>query len=109
MALDDDAITALLTTWKAYDGLPLHLDLTPVDLGGYIAYQGGDKIYFVNRGLDTSHIAALLTRIDDDATFTPRKIVVFHYRFNCTQLREFAEAVNAPNRKHLQLDFIQRF
>lgn len=109
MALDDDAITALLTTWKAYDGLPLHLDLTPVDLGGYIAYQGGDKIYFVNRGLDTSHIVALLTRIDDDATFTPRKIVVFHYRFNDIQLRELAEAVNAPNRKHLQLDFIQRF
>lgn len=109
MALDEDAITALLTTWKAYDGLPLHQDLIPVDLDGYTAYQGGDKLYFVNRGLDIKHITALLARIDDDDSFTPRKIVVFHYRFNDKQLREFSEAVNAPNRKHLQLDFIQRF
>jgi len=109
MALDDDAITALLTTWKAYDGLPLHQDLIPVDLDGYVAYQGRDKLYFVNSGLDIKHIVAMLTRIDDDPTFTPRKIVVFHYRFNDKQLREFSEAVNAQNRKHLQLDFIQRF
>lgn len=109
MALDDDAITALLTTWKSYDGLPLHEDLIPVDLDGYTAYQGGDKLYFVNTGLDIKHIAAMLTRIDDDTSFTPRKIVVFHHRFNDKQLREFSEAVNAPNRKHLQLDFIQRF
>ena len=109
MALDDEAITALLTTWKAYDGLPLHQDLVPVNLDGYTAYQGGDKLYFVDRGLEIKHIAALLARIDDDDAFTPRKIVVFHYRFNDKQLREFSEAVNAPNRKHLQLDFIQRF
>lgn len=109
MALDDDGITALLTTWQAYDGLPLHQTLQEVDLGGYTAYMGGDKLYFVNRGLSIEHIAAMLTRIDDDATFTPRKIVVFHYRFDDKQLREFSEAVNAPNRKHLQLDFIQRF
>jgi len=109
MALDDDAITALLTTWKAYDGVPLHQDLILVDLDGYTAYQGGDKLYFVNTGLEIRHIAAMLTRIDDDASFTPRKLVVFHHRFNDKQLREFSEAVNAPNRKHLQLDFIQRF
>ena len=109
MALDNDGIQALLTTWAAYDGLPLHQTLQEVDLDGYTAYMGGDKLYFVNSGLGIKHIAAMLTRIDDDATFTPRKIVVFHYRFNDKQLREFSEAVNAPNRKHLQLDFIQRF
>jgi len=109
MALDNDGIQALLTTWAAYDGLPLHQTLQEVDLGGYTAYMGGDKLYFVNSGLGIEHIAAMLTRIDDDATFTPRKIVVFHYRFNDKELREFSEAVNAPNRKHLQLDFIQRF
>lgn len=109
MALDEDGIQALLTTWAAYDGLPLHQTLQEIDLGGYTAYMGGDKLYFVNNGLNIEHIAAMLTRIDDDDTFTPRKIVVFHYRFNDKQLREFSEAVNAPNRKHLQLDFIQRF
>ena len=104
-----DGIQALLTTWAAYDGLPLHQTLHEVDLDGYTAYMGGDKLYFMNRGLAIEHIVAMLTRIDDDDTFAPRKIVVFHYRFNDKQLREFSEAVNAPNRKHLQLDFIQRF
>lgn len=109
MALDDDGIEALLTTWAAFDGIPLHQTLQEANLDGYTAYMGGDKLYFVNSGLEIKHITAFLTRIDDDDTFTPRKIVVFHYRFNDKQLREFSEAVNAPNRKHLQLDFIQRF
>ncbi len=109
MALDDDGIQALLTTWAAYDGLPLNQSLDAVDLDGYTAFAGGDKLYFVNSGLNIKHIVTMLTRIDEDPTFTPRKIVVFHHRFNDKQLREFSEAVNAPNRKHLQLEFIQRF
>ena len=109
MILDGEAIEALLTTWKAYDGVPLHKDLKPVDLGGYIAHMADDILYFADVGLHISHITAMLSRIDEDETFSPRKIVIFHHRFNDKQLREFSEAVNAPNRKHLQLEFIQRF
>jgi adenine-specific DNA-methyltransferase len=109
MALDDDAIYALLTTWQAFDGIPLHELLKEIDLNGYTGYMGRDIIYFVNRGLEIKHITSLLNLIDEDENFTPRKIVVFHYRFNDKQLREFSEAVNAPNRKHLQLEFVQRF
>jgi len=109
MALDDDAIYALLTTWQAFDGIPLHELLKEIDLNGYTGYMGRNIIYFVNRGLEIKHITSLLNLIDEDENFTPRKIIVFHYRFNDKQLREFSEAVNAPNRKHLQLEFVQRF
>ena len=109
LALDNEALQALLTTWKANDGLPLTKDLIEIDLGGYVAFQGDDKLYFINRGLELKHVIEMLRRLDDDDGFTPRKLVVFHYIFNDKMLREFSEAVNAPNRKHLELDFIQRF
>ena len=109
IALDDNALDALLTTWKVYDGLPLHQDLIAVDLGGYTAYQGDDKLYFIHRGLELSHVVEMLRRLDEDDSFAPRKLVAFHYMFSDKMLREFSEAVNAPNRKHLELQFIQRF
>ncbi len=109
MALDEDARHALLTTWKTYDGLPLTEPLQEVDLGGYVAYQGGDKLYFINHGLAMKHIIEMLNRLDEDDGFAPRKLVAFHHMFNDKDLREFSEAVNARNRKDLELDFIQRF
>ncbi|MDB0048542.1 site-specific DNA-methyltransferase [Alphaproteobacteria bacterium] len=109
MALDNKARHALLTTWQAYDGLPISNQLLGIDLGGYTAYQGGDKLYFINAGLKLKHIITMLGRIDEDFSFAPRKLVVFHHMLNDKMLREFSEAVNAPNRKHLELTFVQRF
>jgi len=109
MALDDEALNALLTTWKVYDGLPLHQDLASIDLGGYTAHLGEHILYFVNKGLELVHITEMLRRIDEDDGFAPRKLVVFHHVFGDKILREFSEAVNAPNRKHLELTFEQRF
>lgn len=109
MALDDEALNALLTTWKVYDGLPLHQDLFPIDLGGYTAHLGEHILYFVDKSLELKHITELLRRIDEEDSFAPRKLVVFHHVFGDKILREFSEAVNAPNRKHLELTFEQRF
>lgn len=109
MSLDQDALGALLTTWKVYDGLPLHQDLLEVDLGGYSAHLGDHILYFVNKGLELTHITEMLRRIDEEDDFAPRKLVVFHHVFGDKILREFSEAVNAPNRKHLELTFEQRF
>ena len=109
MALDDKDLSALLTTWKVYDGLPLHQDLVPIDLGGYTAHLGEHILYFAYKGLELSHITEMLRRIDEDDDFAPRKLVVFHHVFGDKILREFSEAVNAPNRKHLELTFEQRF
>ena len=109
IALNDDALSALMTSWKVYDGLPLHQDLVPINLAGYTAYMGGHILYFVHNGLDLPHITEMLRRIDEDDNFVPRKLVVFHHMFESKTLREFSEAVNAPNRKHLELTFEQRF
>ncbi|MEN8893152.1 MAG: hypothetical protein ABF283_09700, partial [Planktotalea arctica] len=109
MSLNDEALNALLTTWKVYDGLPLHQDLVPIDLGGYTAHLGEHILYFAHKGLELAHITEMLRRIDEDDDFAPRKLVVFHHVFGDKILREFSEAVNAPNRKHLELTFEQRF
>lgn len=109
MALDNEALNALLTTWKVFDGLPLHQDLAPIDLGGYTAHMGEHILYFAHKGLELTHITEMLRRIDEDDDFAPRKLVVFHHVFGDKTLREFSEAVNAPNRKHLELTFEQRF
>jgi adenine-specific DNA-methyltransferase len=109
MALDDEALNALLTTWKVFDGLPLHQDLLPIDLGGYTAHLGEHILYFVDKSLELKHITEMLRRIDEEDSFAPRKLVVFHHVFGDKILREFSEAVNAPNRKHLELTFEQRF
>lgn len=109
MALDDEALNALLATWKVYDGLPLHQELAPIDLGGYTAHLGEHTLYFVSKGLELGHITEMLRRIDEDDGFAPRKLVLFHHVFGDKILREFSEAVNAPNRKHLELTFEQRF
>ena len=109
MTLDDDALNALLTTWKVYDGLPLHQELVPIDLGGYTAYLGEHILYFAHKGLELAHITEILRQINEDDDFAPRKLVVFHHVFGDKTLREFSEAVNAPNRMHLELTFEQRF
>lgn len=109
LALDDKALNALLTTWKIYDGLPLHQDLVAIDLGGYTAYKGKHILYFVKKSLELSHIKEMLRRIDEDDDFAPRKIVAFHHVLGDKMLREFSEAINAPNRKYLELTFEQRF
>ena len=79
MALDDEALNALLTTWKVYDGLPLHQDLVPIDLGGYTAHLGEHILDFAHKGLELTHITEMLRLIDEDESFAPRKLVVFHY------------------------------
>lgn len=107
--LDNDAIMALLTTWKVYDGLPLTQELIKIDLEGYTAYQGGHILYFVHKGLTVDHIVEMLRRLDEDDSFILNKLVVFHHVHGDKILREFNEAVSAPNRKHLELVLDVRF
>ena len=75
--LGDKERGQLMLTWQAYDGLPLSLDLTPIDLAGYTAHQGYELLYFMDAGLELKHMVNLLERIDSDAKFAPRKLVVF--------------------------------
>ncbi|MBL4616927.1 MAG: hypothetical protein JKY46_04470 [Robiginitomaculum sp.] len=113
--LSDEQRAQLMLTWQVYDGLPLHLDLSPIEfaptgLEKYTAYQGEHIIYFLNPNLELDHIIELLGRIDNDPGFTPRKLVVFAYILSSKAQREITEAVkNYNNRKQIELHLELRF
>ena len=106
---DGDKLTAeqrsqLLLTWQVYDGLPLTLDLSEVDLKGYTAHQGQHILYCMNSGLSLDHILAMLSRIDTDDDFAPTKIVIFESVLSSKAKREITEAIKGyNNRKQLEL------
>lgn len=108
--LSEQDITSLLVTWKTYDGIALTEDLEEVDLGGYTAYYGAERLYLMHRGFSTKHIVTLLQRIDEVEDFTPKSIVVFGYMFETKHLREISESVkNFANKKHIDIEVITRY
>ena len=108
--LSDEERGQLMLTWQVYDGLPLHMDLTPIDLAGYTAHQGNELLYFMDAGLELKHMVNLLERIDSDAKFAPRKLVVFGQLLSSKAQREISEAINSyNNRKGIELTLDIRF
>ena len=108
--LTDDDINALLTTWKTYDGIPLTQELERVDLSGYSAYYGNNKLYLMHKGFITNHLKSLLEKIDADKHFEPKSIVAFGYHMESKNLREIAENVKTyNNKKKSDIDFITRY
>lgn len=108
--LTEDDIKALLTTWKTYDGIVLTQDLETIDLGGYTAYYGNDKLYLMNKGFTTDNLKTLLEKIDSDKKFNPTSIITFCYHFESKNLRELSENVKSyANKKSIDIDFITRY
>ena len=108
--LGDKERGQLMLTWQAYDGLPLHLELSPINLTGYTAHQGDELLYFMNAGLELKHMVNLLERIDSDKTFAPRKLVVFGQLLSSKAQREISEAISSyNNRKGIELTLDIRF
>jgi len=108
--LSDEDLRTLLITWKTYDGVALTQDLQAIDLGGYAAQYGEEKLYLMNKGFATSHLKALLEEIDGDNDFNPASIVAFGYHFDSKNLREIAENIKAyTNKKSIDVDFITRY
>jgi adenine-specific DNA-methyltransferase len=108
--LTEDDIKVLLTTWKTYDGIALTQDLENVDLNGYNAYYGNNKLYLMNKGFNTDHLKALLEKIDTDKHFEPKSIIAFGYHLESKSLREISENVKTyNNKKKSDIDFITRY
>ncbi|HYG37420.1 MAG TPA: site-specific DNA-methyltransferase [Cytophagales bacterium] len=108
--LNEDDIKALLTTWKTYDGIALTQNLAHMDLSGYTAYYGNNKLYLMNKSFSTDHLKALLEKIDSDKKFNPTSIICFGYHFESKNLRELSENVKSyANKKNIDIDFITRY
>lgn len=108
--LTEDDLKALLVTWKTYDGTSLTQDLESVDLEGYTAHYGNNKLYLMNRGFTTDNLKTLLEKIDSDRNFNPSSVVVFGYHFDSKNLRELSENMKSyANKKNIDIDFITRY
>lgn len=107
--LTDDDLTALLTTWKTYDNIPLTQTLEPIDLAGYTGHYAKNKLYLVAQGFMTQHLVHIMERLDSDKTFAPNKIIVFGHNFESKNLREMGETFkHLTNKKKTEIDFIVR-
>jgi len=93
----------LLLTWAVQDGIALTEGLTPVELAGYTAYQGGEAgrlLYFIHPQLSLAVVVELLRRLDDEAGFAPKHLIVWGYGLDSKAQREMTEAVaHYTNRK----------
>ena len=108
--LDADDLTALRTTWKTADGIPLTEAPKPVELAGYRAYYGGQKLYLMDRGFTTDGLVKLLERIDTDRAFNPNTVVAFGYHFDSKHLIELAGNLKTyANKKNIDIDFVTRY
>ncbi len=102
-------MTALLTTFTAYDGIKLTDELKIVDLGGYEAYYAQKKLYLIDENFNGKNLKALVEKIDGDNEFAPEKIVIYEPNFESSRWRELDEAIkNYANKKNLQISLIAR-
>lgn len=108
--LTEQDIAALLITWKTYDGMPLTQDLEAIDLGGYTAHLGNNKLYLMSKGFTTDHLKTLLERLDSDNNFHIISVIAFGYHLDSKSMREIAENTKSyANKKNIDIDFIIRY
>lgn len=105
-----DDLQALFITWKTYDGSPLTEAAVDYDLGGYVGKYVNQRLYLMQKNFTTDHLVTLLEKVESDADFNPRSVIVFESNFQSKNLRELSESLkNFQNQKSLEIDFIMRF
>lgn len=108
--LTEEDLKALLVTWKTNDNISLSQELEIVDLGGYNAFYGSEKLYLLHKNFTTENLKAVLEKIDTDKAFNPTSIIAFGYHFESKSLRELSENVKQyANKKKIDIDFITRY
>ncbi len=108
--LTQSDIDALLITWKTYDGIALTQDVEKLDLLGYTALYGNNKLYLMQKGFTTDSLISILQKIDNDKNFNPTSIIAFGYNFDSKNLREISENLKSyTNKKNIDIDFITRY
>lgn len=101
---------SLMRTWALQDNVPLTLDLVPVDLAGYTAYQAKHILYFIEPNISLDAVIKLLEQLDNNPDFKPSRLVVFGYLLESKIQREMTEAVkHYNNRKGIELTLDVRY
>lgn len=112
--LSNEDLESLLTTWQAYDGIPLTKSLIETKLAGYAAYRDDKVMYLMHKGFSTEALKAFLAKLDatqgDDKTFEVEKLVLFGYNMDSKNQLEISEAVRQyQNRKEKTVSVAVRY
>lgn len=100
----------LLTTWKLYDGISLDKDFTTITLADYKAYLAEENIYFTDKNFNTDALKIFLQKLDEDATFSPKRLIIFGYNFDSKTQKEISDAlINLENKKSIKIDLDIRY
>lgn len=108
--LSSDDLYYLLTTWKLYDGIALHKDFTTIMLGDYKAYMVDENIYFIEQGFNIDALKVFLQKLDGDADFSPKRLIIFGYNFDSKEQKEITDALTSlKNKKSIMIDLDVRY
>ena len=111
---DDEVLTgeqyqSLLTTWSLYDGSLLTDNIVDIALADYKAHYCNGRLYLLAPHFTINALKALLLKLDNDADFSPHKVVLYGDNFDSAKQRELNEALSSyANKKSLELDIVVR-
>lgn len=100
---------SLLTTWVLYDGSLLTDEVIDIELSDYKAHYCNGRLYLLGPHFTTNALKAILLKLDNDADFSPHKVVLYGSNFDSAKQRELNEALSSyANKKSLELDIMVR-
>lgn len=108
--LTDEQYNTLLTTWALYDGSLLTTPIELVELVDYQAHYCDGRLYLIAPNFTTNALKELLTKLDEDKTFAPHKVVFYGNNFESAKQMELNEALKSyANKKSLELEVVVRY
>lgn len=108
--LTDEQYHTLLTTWALYDGSLLTTPIELVELVDYQAHYCDGRLYLIAPNFSTNALKELLTKLDEDKTFAPHKVVFYGNNFESAKQMELNEALKSyANKKSLELEVVVRY
>lgn len=106
--LEPRILEALAHSYKSYDGYPLTLDFTPIDLTGYEAWSAEGTLYLLKKGFVFANLKELLRRLSDrENPLKTQRIVLYNPHFDSARIRELAEALRS--KWDGQISLLERF
>lgn len=108
--LTDEQYSILLTTWCLHDGGLLTTSIENIELAGYTAHLCDGRLYLIAPNFSTDSLKKLLTKLDEDNDFSPRKVVFYGNNFESAKQMELNEALKSyVNKKSLDLEIVARY
>jgi len=111
----DDKLTpeqyhTLLITWSLNDGSLLTTPIETIKLADYQSHYCEGRLYLIAPDFSIAALKALLTRLDEDQSFSPYKVVLYGNNFDSAKQMEVNEALKSyANKKSLELDIVVRY